>query len=217
MKKASAKEASKIPMATSMARFVPEDIVEPLRRAFAERGIRAVTNLAKTLSSTALSVAAGAPSDDAALATALSAPETVEALARDDPLAEARLRGIEARRRLLDAEGGTMGVEVVAKRLGLSRQAVDKRRLAGTLLALHVGKRGYLYPSWQFDDRAGGLLHGLHRVLAALADHDAWMQLAFLLNKNLRLGGGSPLAALRAGRVDEVVAAAEAYGEQGSS
>jgi hypothetical protein len=54
-------------------------------------------------------------------------------------------------------------------------------------------------------------------VLGALGSHDSWMQLAFLLGGSARLGGLSPLAALRQGRVDDAVEAARAFGEHGAA
>ena len=97
----------------------------------------------------------------------------------------------------------------------LTRQGVNRRRRAGVLLAIDVGRRGFRYPAWQFVRT--GTLPGLERVLRALAGHDSWMQLAFMLDPNPRLNDTSPLAALRAGREDDVVAAAQALGEHGAA
>jgi hypothetical protein len=114
---------------------------------------------------------------------------------------------------LLDAEGGAVGVQEVANLLGLSRQAVNKRRRNGTLLAVSLGRRGYLYPVWQFA--TGGVLPGLRGVLEDLKGHDSWMQLAFMLNPSPCLEGESPLAELRRGNIDAVRVAARSYGEHG--
>ena len=53
---------------------------------------------------------------------------------------------------MLEQAGGTFSSEEVAKAIGISRQAVDKRRLSNQLLALTQGKRGYGYPRFQFED-----------------------------------------------------------------
>jgi len=135
-------------------------------------------------------------------------------LQRDDLLARARLRGLDARARLLQAEGGPLSVDAVGRLLHITRQAVDKRRRAGRLLGLRIGRRGYAYPSWQFGE--AGTLPGLEEVLLDLLNHDPWMQVGFFLNGNVRLGGESPLAELRRGHVEAVQRAARAYGEQGA-
>lgn len=191
---------------------------DPLRRAFYSRVERVVRSLAETLEPEVLSKAAAAPKDDLALVRALASPESLDSLSQEDAFAEARLRGIETRRQLLEAQGGSLRSEEAQARLDLSRQGLNKRRTNNRLLGLSTGKRGYQYPLWQFDDRATqGVLVGLEDVLGALADLDPWTQLAFMVNGNALLGGLSPVAALRKGRVEEVVRAARAYGEQGGS
>jgi hypothetical protein len=114
----------------------------------------------------------------------------------------------------LAAEGGTISAPAVAELLGITRQAVDKRRRAGTLLGLPTGRRGYAYPVWQFAD--GGTLPGLTEVLAALAWAGPWTQVMFLLNHNVWLDERRPLDALRQGRRDAVVEAAHRYAEHGA-
>jgi biotin operon repressor len=132
-----------------------------------------------------------------------------------DPLAKARLRGVFAQRELLDAEGGTLSAAEIAKALGVTRQAIDKRRKAGQLLALEVGKRGYLYPAWQLAEP--GLLPGLAQVLSSLPADSPWATARFFLSGNDRLRGRRPLDVLRKGDVDVVVRAAAAFGEQGAA
>jgi hypothetical protein len=165
----------------------------PGSSAFMARGLNALAELAGRLDDRAMADAAGAPS----------------------PFAAARLRGVSAAEELLAAEGGVLPVERVAALLMITRQAVDKRRRAGRLIALDTGRRGYAYPAWQFAP-AGGLLPGLEATLAELVDEDGWMRAAFMLGPNTRLGGESPLALLRRGDVDAVRAVARSYGEQGA-
>lgn len=130
---------------------------------------------------------------------------TVERVAR------ARLRGIEAKRKLLAAEGGPLSSAQAAKLLKISPQAVDKRRRENKLLGLELGKRGHLYPSWQFD------LPGLEQVLTALGGRDPWEKLSFFLNPSGILGDRTPLTVLRGekAKLTAVVNAAISYGEQG--
>jgi hypothetical protein len=142
---------------------------------------------------------------------ALQAPEAIAAMLQDDPLAEARLRGLDIRERLLQAEGGVFTSEQVARHLGISRQAVDKRRRAGRLLAFSTGRRGYVYPAWQLAH--GGVLPGIESVLADLAIRDPWMQAAFFVSGDPRLEDTTPLEALRKGQIEAVCRAARGYEE----
>ena len=133
-----------------------------------------------------------------------------------DPLDRARFRGLLAMRELLATEGGALSATDLTSVLGISRQAVDKRRKAGALLALEVPRRGILYPAWQFTD-TGELLPGFVKVLEALAEHDPWAQARFFLSASARLGERRPLDRLRAGELDRVLAAAAAFGEHGAA
>jgi hypothetical protein len=142
------------------------------------------------------------------LVTALDRPDVLAILRRRDPLAAARLRGLRARKQLLDAEGGTVSGQELAKAIGITRQAVDKRRLANTVIGIDLGKRGYAYPVWQVG------LNGLDAVLVELNDLNPWSQALFFLSPNSWLDGETPLAALRRGERDVVLSAARHYGDQ---
>ncbi len=107
-----------------------------------------------------------------------------------------------------------MTSEKVAEVLNISRQAVDKRRASNQLLALTQGRRGYSYPSFQFEE--GKTLKGLEDVLDNLSALDPWMQLHFFTEPNERLDGSTPIESLRVGKVDEVASLASGYGEQGA-
>jgi len=142
----------------------------------------------------------------------LAQPEVLDDLRQKDPLAPARYRGLLARERLLAAEGGTLSAGEMADALGITRQAVDKRRKKRTLIGLTVGKRGYAYPAWQLGP--DGVLNGLKDVLNAMNEYDAWTQANFMLSKNKWLEGETPLNDLRRGHLDRVLTAARTYGEQ---
>jgi hypothetical protein len=129
--------------------------------------------------------------------------------------AAAKVRGLRARERLLMAEGGVVSSQQAAEVLGMSRQGIDKSRRNKQLIGLSLGRRGFIYPVWQFVE--GGTLPRLESVLAELHDLDAWMQTAFMVNSNTRLNGESPLALLRRGEVEAVRAAASEYGKQGAA
>ncbi len=178
------------------------------------RGMRGLLRIAGAMPAKRIREVARARSDYEVLLRVLEwAPPPVEGAG--DDLSEARLRGLRERDRLLVAEGGTVAVAEAAKLLHVTRQAVDKRRKAGRLLGLPVGRRGYAYPVWQFSRE--GVVPGLEEALQALKGHDPWMKTVFLLNRNTRLGGDSPLQALRKGRVDDVCQAARTFGEHGGA
>ncbi len=185
-----------------------------IRGVFTRRALRAVASLSRQMGEASLREAVSAPSDYGVLLTALESEPGLAALTPDDPLAEARLRGIEARKRLLTAEGGTLGVQEVASLLNISRQAAYKRYKAGRLLAVDCGRHGLAFPVWQLVP--GGVLPGLEETLTALADFDPWMKLAFFLEENAAVGGKTPLAGLRQGQLKDVLRAAELHGEHGA-
>ncbi|HLA80966.1 MAG TPA: helix-turn-helix domain-containing protein, partial [Thermoleophilia bacterium] len=106
-----------------------------------------------------------APAGEDVLVAAAMQPAVVEHVETPSPLLPALLRGAQAKRQLLEAEGGTLSAAEVARLLRLSRQAVDKQRRTGRLLALRAGP-SWRYPAWQFID--GQSLPGLPEVLAAL-------------------------------------------------
>ncbi|CAN5760131.1 hypothetical protein BH23CHL2_BH23CHL2_06920 [soil metagenome] len=183
--------------------------------AFAARVVSAISRLVAAEDERVLTEATGAPSDYDVLLQALEHPAALQTL-DDGPLAAAKLRGLRHREKLLNAEGGTLSSREVARILQISRQAVDKRRQAGRLIGLDTGRRGYAYPAWQFDARHGAL-PGIETVLAALREHDPWMQLSFMLNSNDHLNDRSPLEVLRDGELEPVRRAAQMFGEQGAA
>jgi hypothetical protein len=142
------------------------------------------------------------------LVEVLGQSEVLADMRRRDPLAAARLRGLRAKKQLLEAEGGVVSGRELAQAIGITRQAVDKRRLAGKLIGIDLGKRGYAYPVWQIG------LDGMDAVLAELAEVDPWTQALFMLSANNWLNGETPLVMLRRGEREEVLAAARLFGEQ---
>jgi len=192
--------------------------VPPANRAghavFQRRAARAIDDLVAILDGAALDEAASAPTDVEVLLSALQQPTVLDSVLTRDPLAEAKLLGQVRRKELLEAEGGVLGPEEVGNLLGIQRQSVDKRRKAGTLLALGVGNR-FVYPAWQVE--SNNVLPHLEEMLMALKSHDEWRKLSFFVNGNVRLNGKSPLNALRAGEYEEVLKAAKTLGEHGAA
>lgn len=183
-----------------------------IRTIFVQRCQRAIENLT-SIGEPALAEAVQAPSDLSVLLAALNTKEALSTIREADPLAGARLRGFEAKRSMLEAEGGTLSSAETAALLRITRQAVDKRRRESKLLAVELGTKGYRYPSWQFG------LKGLEEVLTALRGRDVWEQLSFFLNPQDALDERTPIEVLRGKRtnaVTEVVQAAQVYGEHGA-
>lgn len=188
---------------------------DELREALLTRWLATATEALRRVPAPTLGEAAAASTNVQAILRVLEAPEMVDRTDPEQILATARARGLEARQQLLDAEGGAWTVEQVASHLGVSRQSVDKRRKSGKLLALTVGRRGYLYPSWQFV--RSGVLLDWEDILRALEPNDQWAQLIFMLSPNDRLGAQRPLDALRERKVGEVKVAASLFGEHGAA
>lgn len=120
---------------------------------------------------------------------------------------------------LLTAEGGCVPVaEAVllwGKRNPITPRAMHGLIRAGKVIACRVRGGPYRVPVWQFQP-AGGLIEGLPAVLHRLCELSpgtgALTPFAFLLQENPLTGGDTPLNALRAGRLEEVLEAAEAHG-----
>jgi len=134
-----------------------------------------------------------------------------------DELAQARLRGLDASKKRVEAVSGFLDGAGVAQLLGMTTAAVHKRYKAHQLLGIREEKRRIGYPGFQFD--GGRVVRDLPAVLQALSDGgvDEWAQLRFLAGANARLGGRSPMDALRAGDGERVLAAARAFGEHGAA
>jgi hypothetical protein len=121
--------------------------------------------------------------------------------------AEARGAGLAAdilrRPQMLTAEG-------MAKRLGVTRDTVNRWRDSGRLLGLSGAKRGYRYPAWQVDVR-GRILPGLDALLCAVSD--PWAAYRWLTLPHPELGGLTGLEALQRGRAQDLVEASARFGE----
>jgi hypothetical protein len=94
--------------------------------------------------------------------------------------------------------------------IGITREALRKRRAAGTALGLEGGKRGVRYPAWQFDDN---VLPYLPAILAVFRQRDDWGKYLFFTQPEPLLGGQSPLDALHNGQGQEVVRIAAVLSE----
>jgi len=186
---------------------------QALAHAFLKRSVKMLERVSSTASSEALESALSAPTDVGGLASLLSdlAPLGVD-LAAVDPFAEAMARGAAIKRELLTSGGGGLTSSQVASALGITRQAVDKRRGRRALLAVPNGSGEYLYPACQFT--SDGVIAGLEEVLRAFRIESPWTQLSVLLAAAPALGGKTILEALKSGVVETPAAIARSFGEQ---
>jgi len=113
-----------------------------IRQIFSERSSRVIQEL-QALDEGTLAQAVRAPDDFGVLLSALQTEAASAGVRARDPLAGARLRGLEAKRKLIDAEGGALSSAEGARLLGDTRQALDKRRRKGRLVALELGRKGF--------------------------------------------------------------------------
>ena len=113
---------------------------------------------------------------------------------------------------LLDQSGGAVTAIKAAELLGKTRQAVEKRRERGTLLAVMAAGE-YLDPLFQFDSPA--VLVGLPEVLKAFTVRNGWTQLSVLLSPQDALDGRSVVDALKQGDVEGAVSVAATFGDTG--
>ncbi|HET7035241.1 MAG TPA: hypothetical protein VFI42_06105 [Thermomicrobiaceae bacterium] len=144
------------------------------------------------------------PSIAATLSRGLSFSPAERVVAEFEVLARSFLR----RQQLL---ADALSSAQVATLLKTSRQTPHDRFASGSLLA--VMDRGALrFPAWQFDpDGPDGVVAGLPHVLRAL-DVSPMAKVSWLTRASSVLDGATPLAALKTGRIEEVVALARAVG-----
>jgi len=178
------------------------------QRAFLTRSVEAITRMAGMDDETAMQ-ALQAPTDVGALAYAVSAAAAAPTIAQLDPEAALLAEGATLKSELLERAGGALGVGQAASLLRVSRQAVDKRRRAGKLIAVPAGE-DYVFPACQFTDQ--GIVAGLDKALGVMPIQDPWMRLEWLLTEDDALEGRSPLAALKSGSVGDVVELAAGHG-----
>lgn len=143
--------------------------------------------------------ATAASSDYEVLLQVLSSLEAIALLRQNDPLATAKLRGLQLKQQLIEAEGGCLSSTQAGQILGISYQAVDKRRRQSQSIGIAQGKGSYLYPGWQFTE-SGSTLDELEAVLTQLQSFDPWMQLAFMLNPRSASGATNSLRSIASGR-----------------
>ena len=181
---------------------------------FLERVWPFLVSALSTSSSGLLRSVLAAPTHAGTLSRFLSEVASDEAVAALDPLAAAFARAGDIQETLLQKAGGTWLAGEVAEHLAITRQAVDKRRKRGSLLAVEVGD-WHRYPLCQFSE--SGVVDGLPEVLKAIDTDSGWTRLSVLLSPTLRSDAAddmerSVLDALRQGRKAEALHAAGSWG-----
>jgi hypothetical protein len=121
--------------------------------------------------------------------------------------------------RLLAAEGGYYLSDEIAKLLKITDLELEQLRQTDKIIGLPVKDGRYVYPKWQltkqfWNDR---VLPGLAEVLAAFPDDSPWMRAAFMLNDSDCVEFPTPLAGLKAGKLDRVIALSQRFGEHGAA
>jgi hypothetical protein len=161
------------------------------------------------------------PADEAALAEALAALApgrgadplaAVDAPLDDADAAKAAVQGeleVQARRRHLLQR--CVSAAEASMRTRRSRQALERLRRAGRVLALRAGNQ-WRYPEWQFEpDAPGGIVPGLGEVLRHLRLSPVGSAF-WLLQPAAALGNRAPMDALRRREREAVVRLAAEHG-----
>lgn len=143
-----------------------------------------------------------------AIVAALTGGRRFTAAERVEAEIDVLMRSFARRRELL---AGALTASQVAKLLGTSRQTPHDRLAAGTLLAV-MDQGAWRFPAWQFDPEGeNGVVPGLPAVIRAL-DVSPLAKISWLTRPNPMLDGETPLACLKAGQIDRVIALARAVG-----
>jgi len=197
----------------SMGRHPADSARQALAQAFLKRSVKMLERVSSSASSEALKSALSSPTDVGGVASLLSdlAPLGVD-LSAVDPFMEAMARGAAIKQELLTSGGGGLTSSQVSSVLGITRQAVDKRRGRRALLAVPNGSGEYVYPACQFT--SDGVITGLEEVLRAFQIRSPWTQLSVLLASAPALGGKTILEALKSGVIERAIAIAASFGEQ---
>lgn len=128
----------------------------------------------------------------------------------DTALDEARARGATRAAEILIGPD-MLTTDEFAAAIGASRETIHQKRKRHQVLGLEGAKRGVRFPEWQLS-ADGSLLPELPRLFKTLGGRP-WTVYRFLVQRHPELDGKTALEALRDGRVDAVIAAAENIGQ----
>ena len=184
---------------------------------FIQRASHAIEHFALRADKATLADAVGAPTDTGMLIRVLRDAAVLGPSVADlDPEAIDLAKEIEHCDALLRRAGGTYSVTEVAQLLGISRQAVDKRRQNGALLAMRQSSDWH-YPRAQFHERE--TLPNLPEVVKGMAETGPWVTLEFLVTPDTVLLGLTPREALLKGGAarDQAMMSVRGYAYDGFS
>lgn len=181
-----------------------------LRGALRLRMRRAVDRLVDRMPPVAMLEAVAAPTDFETLIVMIQEGAVLPPPVPESPLAGAMALAAVHKQELLARIGPMLPVSEVQNLLGISRQAVDKRRERGSLLGVRLG-HSWFYPKLQFDMANDARVYpALGKVLKIHEGHSAWVVFDALLANDPAFGGRTMLDVVRAGQDDLI----ELYGRQ---
>lgn len=148
-------------------------------------------------------------------AIGIIATEAKPAASDDDVILQALARGARIKEELIEKAGGLWRSKDAAAAIGISPQALHKRKEKGDLIAVVLSGGDLGYPAFQFESPA--MLEGVATVLEGIGVDEPWARFTFMFLKLDELGGLTPVDAIRSGKVPDAALAARHYGEHGAS
>jgi hypothetical protein len=135
----------------------------------------------------------------------------------DEPPADPNIEELVAagerrKEELLAMAGGLLDEEQVAGRLGWAIAELRDRARAGKLVAVVVAEQ-LGYPICPISGH--GIVPGLESALSSMPIRSDWMRLEWLLTPDPDLNGRSPLIALKADEIEQVIELARSQGSHG--
>ena len=127
----------------------------------------------------------------------------------DQALGAARERGRQRAAAILDSPE-MLPSHAFAERIGVSRVTVNAKRKAGQVLGLQGARRGFRFPDWQLGED-GTPFAALPEIFGRLGN-SPWAVYRFLVQQHPELDGLTGKEALRRGKTEAVLAAAESIG-----
>jgi hypothetical protein len=170
------------------------NLPKSIRDAFVNRVSAWAEGIAEVTPEGVLLKALERPSAGASIAVVLEQTGATEATEAEQLYARAVARAHAVQQELREKAGGFYVTQEVAELVHVSRQAVDRRRKEGTLLAWE-SVQGNLFPACQFTPD-GRIIPGLADVLRVMRPANFWEILAGLVTKSPALEGRSVIEAL---------------------